>query len=145
LLLDGGAVDGERVVRTRKGRVHGRAGQQDGFDRAGRRGTAFFDEIGELPLEMQAKLLRVLQEKEFRPVGSLQVRKSSFRVIAATNRDLAREVEKGTFRQDLYYRLNVVTMRLAPLRERKDDLPALINHFLRLYGNGTRCRATCWT
>ena len=99
-------------------------------------GTAFFDEIGELPLDVQAKLLRVLQEKEFRPVGGLQVRKSSFRVIAATHRDLAREVEKGRFRQDLYYRLNVVTMRLAPLRERKDDLPALINHFLRLYGNG---------
>ncbi|MCS7043187.1 MAG: sigma 54-interacting transcriptional regulator [Bryobacteraceae bacterium] len=99
-------------------------------------GTAFFDEIGELPLDLQAKLLRVLQEKEFRPVGSLQVRKSSFRIIAATNRDLAKEVEKGRFRQDLYYRLNVVTLRLSPLRERKEDLPALIRHFLELYGNG---------
>jgi DNA-binding NtrC family response regulator len=99
-------------------------------------GTAFFDEIGELPLDLQAKLLRVLQEKEFRPVGSLQVRKSSFRIVAATNRNLAQEVEKGTFRQDLYYRLNVVTLRLAPLRERKDDLPALLSHFLKLYGNG---------
>ncbi len=99
-------------------------------------GTAFFDEIGELPLDLQAKLLRVLQEKEFRPVGSLQVKKSSFRIIAATNRNLAQEVEKGTFRQDLYYRLNVVTLRLAPLRERKDDLPALLQHFLELYGSG---------
>jgi len=99
-------------------------------------GTAFFDEIGELPLDLQSKLLRVLQEKEFRPVGSLQVRKSSFRVIAATNRNLAQEVEKGSFRQDLYYRLNVVTLRLAPLRDRKDDLPSLIKHFLDLYGNG---------
>jgi len=99
-------------------------------------GTAFFDEIGELPLELQAKLLRVLQEKEFRPVGSLLVRKSSFRMIAATHRDLPSEVEKGRFRQDLYYRLNVVTMRLAPLRERRDDLPALIHHFLAMYGNG---------
>jgi DNA-binding NtrC family response regulator len=99
-------------------------------------GTAFFDEIGELPLDLQAKLLRVLQEKEFRPVGSLQVRKSSFRVIAATNRDLAKEVEKGRFRQDLYYRLNVVTLRLSPLRDRKEDLPALIRHFLEMYGNG---------
>jgi len=99
-------------------------------------GTAFFDEIGELPLDLQAKLLRVLQEKEFRPVGSLQVRQSSFRIIAATNRDLAKEVEKGRFRQDLYYRLNVVTLRLSPLRDRKEDLPALIRHFLDLYGNG---------
>lgn len=119
-----------------KGAFTGAQGNKTGLIEQADGGTAFFDEIGELPLDMQAKLLRVLQEKEFRPVGSLQVRKSSFRVIAATNRDLAKEVEKGTFRQDLYYRLNVVTMRLAPLRERKDDLPALINHFLRLYGNG---------
>ena len=99
-------------------------------------GTAFFDEIGELPLDLQAKLLRVLQEREFRPVGSVQVRKSSFRVIAATNRNLAQEVERGTFRRDLYYRLNVVTMRLSPLRDRREDLPMLIEHFLKLYGNG---------
>lgn len=99
-------------------------------------GTAFFDEIGELPLDLQAKLLRVLQEKEFRPVGATTTRRSSFRVIAATNRDLAKEVENGRFRQDLFYRLNVVSLRLAPLRERKDDLPSLISHFLGIYGNG---------
>lgn len=99
-------------------------------------GTAFFDEIGELPPDLQAKLLRVLQEKEFRPVGSLQVKKSSFRIIAATNRDLAKEVGSGRFRQDLYYRLNVVTLRLSPLRDRREDLPALIRHFLEMYGNG---------
>jgi DNA-binding NtrC family response regulator len=99
-------------------------------------GTAFFDEIGELPLDLQSKLLRVLQEKEFRPVGSLQVRKSSFRIIAATNRNLVQEVERGTFRQDLFYRLNVVTLRLAPLRDRKDDIPSLIEHFLETYGSG---------
>lgn len=99
-------------------------------------GTAFFDEIGELPLELQGKLLRLLQEQEFRPVGSLQVKKSRFRVIAATNRDLASEVERGNFRQDLYFRLNVVTMRLAPLRDRREDLPALITHFLNQYGIG---------
>jgi DNA-binding NtrC family response regulator len=99
-------------------------------------GTAFLDEIGELPLDLQAKLLRVLQEKEFRPVGSNQTRRSDFRIIAATNRDLAKDVEKGTFRRDLYYRLNVVTVRIAPLRERKDDIPPLVSHFLRKYGNG---------
>jgi transcriptional regulator with PAS, ATPase and Fis domain len=98
-------------------------------------GTAFFDEIGELPLDLQAKLLRVLQEKEFRPVGALQQKRSDFRVIAATNRDLAKEVEKGTFRRDLYYRLNVLTIRLAPLRDHKDDVPSLISHFLEKYGS----------
>jgi transcriptional regulator with PAS, ATPase and Fis domain len=99
-------------------------------------GTAFFDEVGELPLDLQAKLLRVLQEKEYRPVGATQARKSDFRVIAATNRDLSKEVQKGTFRSDLFYRLNVVTVRLAPLRDRRDDIPALVQHFLAKYGNG---------
>jgi DNA-binding NtrC family response regulator len=82
-----------------------------------------------------------LQEKEFRPVGSLQTRRSDFRLVAATNRDLAKEVERGTFRRDLYYRLNVVSIRIAPLRERKDDLPMLISHFLERYGNGHKLTA----
>ena len=76
-------------------------------------GTAFFDEIGDLPLEMQVKLLRLLQEREFRPVGSLTTRKVEIRVIAATHRDLAREVERKNFRQDLFYRLNVVSAAAA--------------------------------
>ena len=101
-------------------------------------GTAFFDEIGELPLDLQSKLLRVLQEKEFRPVGATQARKSDFRIIAATNRDLAKEVQKGGFRSDLFYRLNVVTVRLAPLRDRRDDIPALVEHFLHKYGQGQK-------
>jgi DNA-binding NtrC family response regulator len=97
-------------------------------------GTAFFDEIGELPLDLQAKLLRVIQTKEFRPVGALITRKSDFRIIAATHRNLAREVASGKFRQDLYYRLKVITLRLPPLRERREDIPDLIAHFLRRYG-----------
>jgi DNA-binding NtrC family response regulator len=99
-------------------------------------GTAFFDEIGELPLDLQVKLLRVLQEKEFRPVGGLSVRTSNFRVIAASNRDLAAEVEAKRFRQDLYYRLSVMRLRMPSLREHKEDIPALVLHFLQKYGNG---------
>jgi transcriptional regulator with PAS, ATPase and Fis domain len=117
-----------------KGSFTGAVGQKIGLIESADGGTAFFDEIGELPLDLQAKLLRVLQEKEFRPVGSLMHRRSDFRVIAATNRDLAKEVEKGTFRRDLFYRLNVVNLRIAPLRDRKEDIPALIAHFLGRHG-----------
>jgi DNA-binding NtrC family response regulator len=117
-----------------KGAFTGASNSKLGLIEAAAGGTAFFDEIGELPLELQAKLLRVLQEKELRPLGSLTRRKVDFRVVAATNRDLRREVETGRFRQDLYYRLNVVTCRLPPLRERKDDIPSLAQHFLRAYG-----------
>jgi len=121
-----------------KGAFTGAAIAKIGLIEAANGGTAFFDEIGELPLDLQAKLLRVLQEKEFRPVGSLTTRRSDFRIIAASNRDLAKEVEKGTFRRDLYFRLNVINIRLAPLRDRKEDIPALINHFLaRVGGNYT--------
>ena len=117
-----------------KGAFTGAVGQKTGLIEAANGGTAFFDEIGELPLDLQAKLLRVLQEKEFRPVGSLTHHRSDFRVLAATNRDLAKEVEKGTFRRDLFYRLNVVNLRIAPLRDRKEDIPGLISHFLTRYG-----------
>jgi transcriptional regulator with PAS, ATPase and Fis domain len=117
-----------------KGAFTGAANAKIGLIEMADGGTAFFDELGELPLDLQAKLLRVLQEKEFRPVGSLTERRSNFRVIAATNRDLAKEVEKGTFRRDLYYRLNVVSIRLSPLQERKEDIPVLIAHFLQNCG-----------
>jgi transcriptional regulator with PAS, ATPase and Fis domain len=119
-----------------KGAFTGAVTPKTGLIETANGGTAFFDEIGELPLDLQAKLLRVLQEKEFRPVGSLTQKRSDFRVIAATNRDLAKEVEKGTFRQDLFYRLNVVNLRLAPLRDRKEDIPALLAHFLARHGKG---------
>jgi DNA-binding NtrC family response regulator len=93
-------------------------------------GTAFFDEIGDLPLEMQVKLLRLIQERQFRAVGALQWRTVDLRIIAATHRDLKAEIAKGRFREDLYFRLNVFTMRLPPLRDRKADIPLLIDHFL---------------
>ena len=117
-----------------KGAFTGAATAKTGLIEAASGGTAFFDEIGELPLDLQAKLLRVLQEKEFRPVGALTTRRSDFRIIAATNRDLASEVEKGAFRRDLYFRLNVINIRIAPLRERKEDIPILLNHFLERAG-----------
>jgi transcriptional regulator with PAS, ATPase and Fis domain len=117
-----------------KGAFTGAGNAKLGLIEAANAGTAFFDEIGELPLDLQAKLLRVLQEKEFRPLGSLTTRRSDFRIIAATNRDLAKEVERGNFRRDLYFRLNVINIRLAPLRERKEDIPGLINHFLSASG-----------
>lgn len=124
-----------------KGAFTGAATSKLGLIEAANGGTAFFDEIGELPLDLQAKLLRVLQEKEFRPLGSLITRRSDFRIIAATNRDLAKEVEKGAFRRDLYFRLNVINIRLAPLRERTEDIPALINHFLARAGGDYRLTA----
>jgi two-component system response regulator HydG len=93
-------------------------------------GTVFLDEIGELPLDLQAKLLRALQEKEVRPVGATQTRPISARVLAATNRDLATMVEQGRFRKDLYFRLNVVNLRIPPLRNRRDDIAPLAMHFL---------------
>jgi DNA-binding NtrC family response regulator len=93
-------------------------------------GTVFLDEIGELPIDLQSKLLRALQEKEIRPVGGTKAVPINVRILAATNRDLEQAVQQGTFRRDLYFRLNVLTLRIPPLRERKQDLPLLVGHFL---------------
>jgi transcriptional regulator with GAF, ATPase, and Fis domain/serine/threonine protein kinase len=101
-------------------------------------GTVLLDEIGELPAAMQAGLLRTLQEKTVRPVGGAREEPIDVRIIAATNRDLSQMVAAGTFREDLYYRLNVIQVQIPPLRERKDDLPALIDHFLSLFATRYR-------
>ncbi len=120
-----------------KGAFTGASQAKRGLIEAASGGTLFLDEIGELPMEMQAKLLRVLQEREVRPVGATATVPVDVRVVAATNRDLQLEVERGNFRQDLFYRLNVLPIRVPPLRERKSDIPLMVNHFLeRFAGEG---------
>jgi two-component system, NtrC family, response regulator AtoC len=113
-----------------KGAFTGALKAKTGLFQSAHGGTIFLDEIGELPLEMQAKLLRVLQEKEVRPVGSNQKVKADVRVIAASNRNLEAEYRAGNFRKDLYFRLNVVTVHLPALRERRSDIPMLVHWFL---------------
>ena len=114
-----------------KGAFTGADRAKEGLLASAEGGTVFLDEIGELPLDLQAKLLRALQEKEVRPVGATQARPISARVLAATNRDLATMVEQGRFRKDLYFRLNVVNLRIPPLRDRREDIAVLATHFLK--------------
>jgi len=116
-----------------RGAFTGAVGRRDGRFKAADGGTLFLDEIGEVSPAVQVKLLRFLQEKTFERVGGNETLKVDVRVIAATNRDLGAEIKKGTFREDLFYRLNVVTIELPPLRERKGDVPALASFFLRRY------------
>lgn len=108
-------------------------GARCGLAMAAHRGTLFIDEVGEISLGNQARLLRFLDTKEVRPVGSTQVRKVDVRILCATNRDLTREVAQGRFRSDLYYRLRVLTLRTPPLRQRPEDLHDLIDHFLERF------------
>jgi transcriptional regulator with GAF, ATPase, and Fis domain len=109
------------AVKDRIGRFEAAAG-----------GTLFLDEIGEIPLELQSKLLRVLQEKCYERVGEERTRRADVRIVAATNRDLKKEVAAGRFREDLYYRLNVFPMKIVPLRDRKEDIPLLATHFIEM-------------
>ena len=125
-----------------KGAFTGALRSKQGLLQSADTGTIFLDEIGELPLEMQAKMLRFLQEKEVRPVGSNEKVKVDVRIMAATNRDLDAEYKKGTFRKDLYFRLNVVTIHLPPLRERRSDIPLLANWFLDRLAPGRNVSVT---
>ena len=121
-----------------KGSFSGAVENREGLFLAGNRGTVFLDEIGEMDEQMQTKLLRFLQEREVRPIGSSRTEKVDVRVVAATNRELSQEIREGSFRQDLYYRLNVIPIGIPPLRERMDDIEPLAKHFMERHGGGGR-------
>ena len=113
-----------------KGAFTGAIQAKDGLLSIAKGGTIFLDEVGELPTDLQAKLLRAIQEKEIRPVGSTKRVPINIRILAATNRDLEQAVSQGTFRRDLYFRLNVLSVKIPPLKERRQDIPLLVDHFL---------------
>ncbi len=123
-----------------KGAFTGAETQRPGKFELADGGTLFFDEIGDMSPATQAKVLRVLQEQEFNRLGGSEPIRVDVRVIAATNKDLEQEIEKGNFRQDLYYRLNVIPIYIPPLRERKEDIPELVNHFLEVFCQKSRLR-----
>ncbi|MBU0988488.1 MAG: sigma 54-interacting transcriptional regulator, partial [Proteobacteria bacterium] len=118
-----------------KGAFTGAHASTQGLIRSADAGTLFLDEIGELSLNLQAKLLRTLQEKEVRPVGSTQTHSTDVRIVAATNLNLQEEVAQGNFREDLYYRLNVVSIQVPPLRDRPEDIPLLARYFVKRFQN----------
>jgi len=116
-----------------RGSFTGASSDKQGLFEAANNGTLLLDEVADLPVAMQVKLLRVLQERKVKPVGGVAEREVDVRIVAATNRDLEAEVDKAAFRQDLYYRLNVIQIRLPPLRDRREDLPLLVEHFVRKF------------
>jgi DNA-binding NtrC family response regulator len=121
-----------------KGAFTGAVYPKKGLFELADKGTIFFDEIGNIPIETQAKLLRVIQEREFMRLGGVETIKVDVRIIAATNVDLREVMEAGRFREDLFYRLNVILLQLPPLRDRRDDIPILVQHFLDKYGEESR-------
>ncbi len=125
-----------------KGAFTGAQGRSLGIFRAAQGGVVFLDEIGEMPLELQAKMLRLLQQREVMPVGSTEPVHVDVQIVAATNRDLEKEAEKGTFREDLYYRLNMIELKVPPLRERPDDIPEFIAFFSQQFAE--RYRGPLW-
>jgi DNA-binding NtrC family response regulator len=130
--IPAGLVESE-LFGYNAGAFTGASGDKRGLLEQANNGTAFFDEVGEFPLDLQVKLLRVLQDGEVRRLGSDRTTKLNLRVVAATNKELEREVRLGRFRQDLYYRLNVVHLQMPPLRDRPDDIEAFVQYFLRKY------------
>ena len=123
-----------------RGAFTGANREKPGLFELARNGTLFLDEIGDLPLDTQVKLLRVLQQGEFRRVGGHRLLKTNARVVCATHRSLEDMVKAGTFREDLWYRLNVIELSLPPLRDRPEDIPLLVQHFLKYYSSGQQCR-----
>src|SRR5262249_38049294 len=124
-----------------KGAFTGAVGRKEGRFELANDGTIFLDEIGEISPAIQVKLLRVLQEGEFLRLGGTKTLRCDIRVIAASNRDLEEEVKQKRFREDLFYRLNVITITIPPLRRRSEDIPILLNHFLKLYAAKNSKRA----
>ncbi len=127
----------------KKGAFTGASDEKEGLFKAADGGTLFLDEIGDLPLNMQVKLLRAIEDKEFFPVGGTKPIKTNVRIIAATNKNIFDKAKKGEFREDLYYRLNVVELKLPSLNERKEDIPLLVNHFIEKYCNEMGRKILC--